>query len=261
MIFITFIRSLIFNVLFYSTLCCMLLIILLIAPFVSYKISAFILNSWFLPFLRGMLYVICSLEIEVRGKENILQGKGVLYASKHQSQMETFFISSYVKGAATYIFKKELNYIPIFGWVVYFYGSIPVDRSGGGSAMKKMLLKAKEFIKNKRSIIIFPEGTRTKLGKSAEYKPGIAFLYQNLETKVVPVALNTAFFWGKGSFMRYPGKVIIEFMKPIEKGLDKKEFMDKLKDVIETKCTEINEETVMNNPRAKKLLEDSISNE
>lgn len=258
MIVITFIRSLIFNIFFYTVAFTALLLTVVISPFVSYKVTDKAWNCGLLPFLRFMLYVICGTKIEIRGRENILKGQGVLYASKHQSQMETMFMTSYVQGGSTYIFKKELNYIPLFGWAVYLYGSIPVDRKGGGRAMKEMLAKAKDFIRKKRSIIIFPEGTRTKPGKTAEYKPGIAFLYQNLETKVVPVALNTAFFWGKGSMLRYPGKVIIEFLEPIEKGLDKKEFMDKLKYVIEAKCNELNQETVANDDRAKKILEDSL---
>ena len=102
--------------------------------------------------------------------------------------------------------------------------------------------------------IIFPEGTRTKPGEAGGYKPGAAFLYQNTDVPVVPVALNSALFWAKKSFLRKPGKIIIEFLPSVPRGLDKREFMSFLKSRIEEKCTELNEETIKNYPETKQLL-------
>lgn len=106
-----------------------------------------------------------------------------------------------------------------------------------------------------RSIIIFPEGTRTKPGSTVFYKPGIAFLYQNIQTEVVPVALNTGMFWRKNSFLRHPGKVIIEFMPPLPHGMEKREFINTLQDTIEKKCAELNLETVNRYPETRIMLE------
>lgn len=257
MIAIVFIRSLIFNILFYIVLLTMFLISIPIMPFVPNKVVDIFWNYMGIPFMRFLLYIICGTKFVIRGKENILRGQGAIYASKHQSAVETYFLTSYIKGGSTYIFKKELNYIPIFGWAAYLYGAVPVDRKGGSSAMRNMLAHAKKFLEKGRSIIIFPEGTRTIPGQIVDYKPGSAFLYQNLNVPVVPVALNTGSFWAKHSFLRYPGTVIVEFMKPIEKNLDKREFIDKLKEAIETKCAEINTETAKNNKRVAKMLEEA----
>ena len=214
------------------------------------------INTWnnvLLPFLRGCLYVICGMKIEVRGREHITK-HGVLYSCKHQSAMETYFLTSYVKNG-TFIFKKELSRIPFFGWAIHLYGSVPVDRSGGSAAMKKMLADTKALMEKDRSIIIFPEGTRTKPGSTVFYKPGIAFLYQNIQTEVVPVALNTGMFWRKNSFLRHPGKVIIEFMPPLPHGMEKREFINTLQDTIEKKCAELNLETVNRYPETRIMLE------
>ncbi|MFV0626981.1 MAG: lysophospholipid acyltransferase family protein [Alphaproteobacteria bacterium] len=223
--------------------------------FLPTKIKTAFWNSFMLVFFRYLLHIVCGLKIEVRGEEHILKGQGAIYASRHQSELETYMITSFVKGGATYIFKKELSYIPLFGWAVAAYGAIPIDRSGGSSAMKNMLNVAKIFLAKGRSIVIFPEGTRTKPGKIVPYKPGVAFLYQNLDATIIPVAHNTGLFWKKRSFLKYPGKIIFEFMPPIEKNLDKKDFMDKLRDAIETKCNEINRETVKNYPYTEKFIE------
>lgn len=254
MIILTFIRSLIFNIIFYSLMLLALIVLSVFGFLVPNKVATGFLNSFALPFFRFLLHIICGLKIEVRGKENIIP-KGAIYASKHQSAMETYFISSIIKNGATFIFKKELTMIPFFGWAVKAYGSVPVDRSGGSRAMKNMLTEAKKLLKKGRSIVIFPEGTRTKVGETRDYKPGIAFMYQNIDAPVIPVAHNAGFFWQKHSFLRHPGKVIIEFLKPIEKGLDKKEFMAQLQNAIEEKCVEINQETIEKYPYLRKRIE------
>ena len=247
-----YIRSLIFNIICYSTILLGSMLTCVVGLF-SQKAEINIWNNVLLPFLRGCLYVICGMKIEVRGREHITN-QGVLYACKHQSAMETYFLTSYVKNG-TFIFKKELSRIPFFGWAIHLYGSVPVDRSGGSAAMKKMLADTKALMEKDRSIIIFPEGTRTKPGSTVFYKPGIAFLYQNIQTEVVPVALNTGMFWRKNSFLRHPGKVIIEFMPPLPHGMEKREFINTLQDTIEKKCAELNLETVNRYPETRIMLE------
>ncbi len=247
-----YIRSLIFNIICYSTILLGSMLTCVVGLF-SQKAEINTWNNVLLPFLRGCLYVICGMKIEVRGREHITK-HGVLYACKHQSAMETYFLTSYVKNG-TFIFKKELSRIPFFGWAIHLYGSVPVDRSGGSAAMKKMLADTKALMEKDRSIIIFPEGTRTKPGSTVFYKPGIAFLYQNIQTEVVPVALNTGMFWRKNSFLRHPGKVIIEFMPPLPHGMEKREFINTLQDTIEKKCAELNLETVKHYPETRIMLE------
>ena len=244
-----YLRSLIFNVLFYTTLGIGCVFGSVVGLF-SRKASIPLGIHFWMPLCCSYLKN-CGLKIEIRGRENIRQ-EGVIYAVKHQSAIETYCLSSYIT-KATFILKKELTYIPIFGWAQHFYGMIAVDRAAGGATLKKLLKEARDRMKQGRPIIIFPEGTRTKPGLTTEYKPGLVFLYQNLNVPVVPVALNTGLFWEKNSFLRHPGKIIIEFMEPL--GLEKKEFMKELQSRIETKCAELNAESVRNYPEAKVILE------
>lgn len=236
-----FIRSLFFNIVCYGTLfvgCCFNSLVGVFSPKATIKIW----NYAFIPFLVRALRGIAGIQIEIRGAEHIRQ-EGVIYAGKHESALETYILTNYIR-KASFVLKKELTYIPIFGWAQYFYGMIPVDRSAGSAAMKNMLRHAQEKVEQNRPLIIFPEGTRRRPGDEPVYKPGVALLYQHLGLPVVPIASNTGFFWAKSSFMRHPGKVIFEFMEPIAPGLDKKAFMTELQNRIESKCAELNAETI-----------------
>ncbi len=246
-----YVRSLLFNIVGYGTLAAGCIFNSVVGVF-SPKATIKVWNYVFIPFFEWSLKHIAGIEIEIRGQENIRQ-TNCIYAGKHQSALETYCMTNYLKRAA-FVIKKELTYIPIFGWAQYFYGMIPVDRSAGSAAMKNMLRNAKKRLDNNRPIIIFPEGTRKKPGQQPDYKPGVALLYQNLNVPVIPVATNTGFFWKKSSFLRYPGKVIFEFLPPLETGLDKKQFMNELQNSIETKCAELNAETLKNYPYTQKML-------
>lgn len=246
-----FLRSFIFNVFCYGTLAIGCVVTSVVGVF-SRKATIKLWTYVFLPFVIFSLKYIAQITIEVRGQKYIQKG-AALYASKHESALETYIMSTIVKEMA-FVLKKELTYIPIFGWAQYFYGMVAVDRSAGGSAMKGMLRSVRQRIAEGRSVIIFPEGTRIKPGAHSEYKPGLVFLAQNLDVPVVPVALNTGMMWPKKSFLRRKGKVIVEFLEPMQRGLDKKEFMATLEQKIETKCQELNQETVQNYPDTVKNL-------
>ena len=246
-----YIRSFIFNLVCYSTLligCTFTSIVGLISP----KSTVKIWNYFFIPIIVWTLKYLAGIRIEIRGQQYIQQ-ENCIYAGKHQSALETYCLSNYLK-RASFILKKELTYIPIFGWAQYFYGMIPVDHSAGSAAMKNMLRNAKDRLSKGRTIIIFPEGTRKKPNQAPDYKPGIALLYQNLNVPVVPIATNTGFFWKKSSFLRYPGTVVFEFMEPMPTGLDKKAFMTELQNRLEAKCAELNAETLQKYPYTAKML-------
>ena len=243
-----FIRSLLFNIVGYSTLGFGCIVTSVVGIF-SRKATVKLWGYVFLPFFLVALKYIAGIVIEIRGKEYIQKGPA-LYASKHESALETYALPSVIKGLA-FVLKKELTYIPIFGWAQSFYGMIAVDRSAGGAAMKGMLRSTKKRIDENRSVSIFPEGTRVRPGAKGEYKSGLLFLAQNLHVPVVPVALNTGMFWAKNSFFRYPGKVIIEFLEPMPDNLEKKEYLSLLESKIERKCSELNAETVANCPWTK----------
>ncbi|MBE6443186.1 MAG: 1-acyl-sn-glycerol-3-phosphate acyltransferase [Alphaproteobacteria bacterium] len=246
-----FIRSLLFNIVGYSIIAMGCITNSVVGVF-SRKATIKSWNYFFLPLFAIALRYIAGIRVEIRGQQYINQDSGI-YAGKHESAVETYLLTNFIK-KATLVMKKELTYIPIFGWAQAFYGMIPIDRSAGSAAMKNMLRNAKIMIEKKRPIIIFPEGTRRKPGQEPVYKPGVALLYQHLSLPVTPIASNTGFFWSKNSFMRYPGKIIFEFLPPIEPGLNKQEFMEKLQDNLEKKCHELNEETIKEYPHLKKML-------
>lgn len=240
-----FLRSLVFNIFGYGTIAVGCVLTSIVGVF-SRKATVRMWTDGFLPFVLLCLKYIAGITIEVRGKQYI-QNRPALYASKHESAVETYIMSTIVRDMA-FVLKKELTYIPVFGWAQSFYGMIAVDRKGGGAAMKGMLKSVKKRIDEGRSVIIFPEGTRVKPGACNGYKPGLLFLAQNLHVPVVPVALNTGLFWAKNSFLRRRGKLIIEFLPPMPDNLDKKDFMAELQQRIETKCQELNAESVKNYP-------------
>ena len=224
------IRSTIGNIFFYPGMAIGLSIMIAIGLFSREKMrSAW--DYYIQPF-------ICGIEIEVRGKEYIKPG--YIFASKHESALETYAYTGIIKNSV-FVLKKELTYVPIFGWGQALYGMIPVDRGAGAKAMKGMLKTAKERIKEGRNLVIFPEGTRCKHLQVKGYKSGIVFLAEGLGLPVVPVALNTDLCWSKSSFIRRPGKVIFEFLPPIDVKdyKNKKEFIDELQNRIETACQRI----------------------
>ena len=242
-----FLRSLVANLYFYPAMALGFVVSLPVGVF-SRPAMVAMWDKFLHPVIWSGMLKLCGITIEVRGKEYITPG--VIFASKHESALETYCMSMFIK-KAVFILKKELTYIPIFGWAQHFYGMIPVNRAAGGSAMKAMMKEAKDRMNKGRPIIIFPEGTRCKPGTTKGYKPGLLFIAEQLKAPVIPVALNTGLFWAKNSFLRYPGKVIIEFMEPMPEIADKKEFMAELEKRIEGKCAELNAETLKNYPYTK----------
>ena len=175
-----------------------------------------------------------GIKINIQGLENLPKDQGYIIASKHQSAMETLIFHTMVPNVF-YIFKRSLLLIPLAGLYALKTGCIPIDRGGGAKTMRLMLSKAQKNLAKGLNLVIFPEGTRTKPGeKSPEYHPGIAFLYDHCKVPVIPVALNSGVFWPKNKIMKYPGTVQVHFLKPIQPGMEKRAFLKKLQDTIET---------------------------
>lgn len=176
------------------------------------------------------LKYIMGLKMEVRGSDHIAKSP-VIYAMKHQSMLDTFIMHSIVPDP-TFILKKELLKIPLYGRLCKGAGNIPIDRDMGLKSMKEMLRRSAEETKNGRPIIIFPEGSRAAPGEKHPYMSGIFGIYKHLKVPVVPIAVNTGLYWPqKGDLKR--GTYVIEFLDPIEHGLKKAEFMEQLEQVIE----------------------------
>jgi 1-acyl-sn-glycerol-3-phosphate acyltransferase len=133
----------------------------------------------------------------------------------------------------TYILKRELMWIPFYGWYAWKTGLIPVDRSAGMAALSRMTRAATRELSRGRQIVIFPEGTRQAPGAPPDYKPGAVFLYSKADVPCVPMALNSGLYWPRRSTRRVPGTIIVEVLEPIPPGLDRKTFAPKLESVLE----------------------------
>ena len=175
--------------------------------------------------------------MEVRGKENIPPGACIV-AGKHQSLWETFAILPLLDDPAV-VLKKELTWIPLYGWFIYKFRMIPVERSAGSQALRGMLEQARVEVAAGRQIVIMPEGTRRGPDDPPDYKPGAAALYSRLNVPCVPFGLNSGLFWPRRQFLRRPGTIIVSFLQPIPEGLGKKVFQPRLEDAVETETAKL----------------------
>ncbi|MCP4380208.1 MAG: 1-acyl-sn-glycerol-3-phosphate acyltransferase [Hyphomicrobiales bacterium] len=176
--------------------------------------------------------VLAGIRLEVRGQEHLPAG-GSIVAAKHQSAMETFALLPSLT-FPTFVVKRELVWIPLFGLYTIASGMILVRRGGGAAALRSLVERSRQEIVKQRPILIFPEGTRRPPGAPGKYHYGVARLYKSLDVPAVPVALNTGVFWPRRKFLRYPGTAVIEFLAPIQPGLDAKDFLDELETRIES---------------------------
>lgn len=183
---------------------------------------------------RGViaLLAVCDIKVEVRGREHIPTG-AALVAPKHQCMLDVFAQFTWLP-ASVFVMKKELQWIPWFGWYAARVGTIDIDRSAGASALKKMVAEARALFAKGRQVVIFPEGTRGEPGVAGDYKPGVAALYRELDVPVHPVATNSGVHWPAHGFIRRPGVIVFEYLEPIPPGLKRAEFMRILEDRIET---------------------------
>ena len=179
-----------------------------------------------------LLRVVAGIKIEVRGREKIPRG-AILVAAKHQSAWETFALLPLFDNPV-FIVKRELQWIPIFGWLMIKGRMVPVDRSAGSQALAEMTERARIELADNRQLIIFPEGTRRAAGAEPRYKFGVAQLYAAEGVPCVPIALNSGLFWPRRSIRRIPGTVVIEILDPIPPGLAKDVFYKRLQSDIET---------------------------
>lgn len=175
-----------------------------------------------------------GIKEDISGREN-LPPHPYLIVSKHQSAWETLAYN-YIFPKCVFVLKKELMYIPIFGWYLRHAGMIPLDRKTS-KGVKDMLKIAKQRIQEGRNVVIFPEGTRTKPGTKNPYKRGVYLLYKTLKVPVVPIALNSGICWPRNTVIKHPGTIKAQILKPIPPGLNEQEFMKTIEAEIETAST------------------------
>ncbi len=199
-----------------------------------------------------LLEKICQTKVLWRGLENLPRG-GCIIASKHQSALETLALTT--KGADfSYILKRELMAIPVFGWYLKGAGQVAIDRAKRGEALPDLTRQVREAIAEGRQMIIFPEGTRKPAGAPPKYKSGVGYLYTDAGAVCVPVALNTGLYWPRRSVSIHPGQVTIAFLDAIAPGLDRQSFLRLLEERIEAATAELIAEALAIDPSLKRTL-------
>jgi 1-acyl-sn-glycerol-3-phosphate acyltransferase len=224
-----FIRSALFNLLFYANTILLMIVGLPTMIFGRHAVLS-LARVWSRSSL-WLLRVICRTSAEFRGMENIPQG-ACLVAPKHQSLWETFALVLYFDDFA-YVLKRELTFIPVFGWYLLRAEQIAINRSSVQIALRQLVAKAKTLFAQRRQLFIFPEGTRRAPGAPPAYKAGIAYVYEKTGVPCLPVALNAGLFWPRRRFLRFPGKVSVEILDPIQPGEDRNAFFAELEEKLE----------------------------
>ena len=219
-------RSLLFNLFLYTGIVAVFLIALP-ALFLPTKIT--LLFGKFLGYyVVFIVKIFLNTEVEFKGIENIPKAEKYFVASAHQSMFETFALQS-VLDYPVFIIKKELLKIPLFGLYLKKIKSIEIVRDTTTKDNLNFFDKVATIVKNeKRPLLIFPQGTRVKVDDKVPFKKGVGRIYEALNISCVPVALNSGKVWPKHGIIKYPGKITVSFLKPIEPGLNRDDFTKNL---------------------------------
>ncbi|CAN7655154.1 lysophospholipid acyltransferase family protein [Rhizobium sp. LjRoot254] len=244
----TYLRSGIFQLCFYLSFIVQMIIFTPIYFLLPRKTAYKIPKNW----ARSNIWLakhIAGISFEIEGMEQ-LPHQGFILSAKHQSFFDTFALIPYLDDPV-YILKRELLWIPLFGWYAAKQDMIPINRADKSRAIPMMVARAREELARNRELIIYPEGTRKAPGAPPDYKYGIARLYKDLDVPVVPVVMHPGLFWPRHGFLRQPGHFKVRFLKPIEPGMPPDQFFKHLIEVTERASDELLVETIRNNPHLK----------
>ena len=219
-------RSLIFNIFLYTGITVVFFVAL---PTLFLPTKFTLLFGKFLGhYVVFLVRIFLKTKVEFKGIENIPKDKKYFVASAHQSMFETFALQS-VLDYPVFILKKELLKIPLFGLYLKKIKSIEIVRDTTTKDNLNFFEKVANIIKNeKRPLLIFPQGTRVKFDNQVPFKKGVGRIYEALNISCVPIALNSGKVWPKHGIVKHPGKITVSFLKPIEPGLNKDEFIKNL---------------------------------
>ncbi|MHA1559279.1 MAG: lysophospholipid acyltransferase family protein [Alphaproteobacteria bacterium] len=240
-------RSTIFNIVFYVHMITVLVVATPVYFFLPQRWCMAIVASWARRTL-WLLRIICGTKVEFRGRENIPKDGRYILAAKHQSIWETFALLA-VEPNPGVVIKRELLYVPVWGWWAWKARMVYVTRGGTSAALREIVDGSGKVLAAGRPVLIFPEGTRRPPGASPEYKYGIAHLYKELRLPVVPVALNSGIYWPRRRFMRFPGTIVVTFLPAIESGLKTRAFLHRVTSEVESECDRLLMEADIADPR------------
>ncbi len=190
---------------------------------------------------NALLFLICGIRVHIEGKEHI-PDQPCVYAVKHQSTWETTTLPT-VLPPFNWVLKKELLYIPVFGWALYVLGVIAINRSSTREALKQVNEKGTAQIRAGRSVVIFPEGTRTEVGKAGKYQPGVVLLAKKAATMIVPIAHNAGLCWPKGTIIKHAGTITLRILPPISaedvQNKTRSDLLAEIEESIESNCRDL----------------------
>ena len=224
------IRNFLFSTCFFGGI---LIISLIFLPsfFFPQKIALFggkIMGYWTGICLRYFL----NTKIEIKGKENIIKGEKFFIAASHQSMFETFYLQT-IFNSPIFILKKELTYIPIFGWYLKKIGSVSIKRNKVSKDNLDFFGNISEKLMNsERPLIIFPQGTRVLPDERPSFKKGVSRIYDELKITCQPVAINSGYVWPKRGIKNNKRTITISILEPIHPGMSKDEFLKNLENCI-----------------------------
>ena len=221
------IRNILFSIFFFLGII-LICIVFLPSLFLPQKIVLFggkIMGQWSAICLK----VFLSTKIIIKGKENIITNEKFFIASSHQSMFETFYLQT-IFNSPRFILKKELLKIPIFGWYLKKIGSISISRNKTTKDNLGFFDEISNYMisQSDRPLIIFPQGTRLSPEDRSPFKKGAAKIYDELKIKCQPVAINSGKTWPKKGIKKPNKNLVISILKPIEKGMNKEEFLKTL---------------------------------
>ncbi len=175
-----------------------------------------------------ILKIFLNTKTEFKGLDNLKKHEKFFIASAHQSMFETFALQTVID-SPIFILKKELLKIPFFGWGLKKIGAIDIVRNTTTKENLSFFDRIKENVeKSNRPLLIFPQGTRVQYKDRVPFKKGVGKIYEALKMPCIPVSLNSGKVWPKNSFNKYCGKITISFLSPIQPGLEKEKFIEKL---------------------------------
>lgn len=196
-------------------------------PLVRYRV----ISQWS-RIVLWLLRVLCGLRYQVRGREHIPKTPSIVLC-KHQSAWETLALQS-VFPPQVWVMKRSMLFVPFLGWGLAMLSPIAIDRAAGRAALKQVTDQGRDRLRKGLWVVIFPEGTRVSPGEAGRYGIGGAWLATHTGTPVVPVAHNAGEFWGRNSFLKYPGTITMSIGAPIDpKGLKPGDLNDQVQAWIE----------------------------
>lgn len=238
------VRSILFNILLYAFT--LLLGVFGLPSFLLGRRAVLKVSRFWSGGVVALARVVAGIDVDLRGTENLPKGAAIV-AAKHQSAWETLYFTELLDSPAA-VMKEELVKAPIIGPYLRAMDMIAIDRRAGASALRRMVEKARVAAAVGRPILIFPQGTRVSPGMKAPYHPGTAALYAGLGLPVIPVALNSGLYWSRNAFWKRPGRIVVEFLPAIPPGLDRKTFMARLQETLETETARLEAEARADRP-------------